>query len=417
MSALQQLFREETSYFKKLHQDARQLLISIFLYNLISPLIGIFLTAFLWRESHSLLLVASYNVIYFLVIPLGFYLNGWLLRRYQPALPFTLSLLATGGAIAVLTFLPTISYTTIIIFGIVNGVSAGVYWANRNLLTLQATQSDDRIYFSSLESSSGNLTDVVIPLLIGGFIALGATLHIYSSAQGYQILVLLMVGIIIAIGAVSRKISIKKPSLDKLFLKQISRKWKTFRWLEFILGLKEATVTFIPPLLVLILVGQEGTLGAIRSASTILAGLFVYILGKSLKTHHRLRLILISIIITVLGGIVFGITYSAIGVFIFFACQALAEPFVWVGLSSINYDLIDQDNKDPKLHYAYVCDQEVYLNGGRVVGIVLFIVLLSLSSNEFALRFAPFIFGATQILLLITARSIEKKHERVTIPS
>jgi len=49
--------------------------------------------------------------------------------------------------------------------------------------------------------------------------------------------------------------------------------------------------------------------------------------------------------------------------------------------------------------------------GGRVVGIVLFLMLLFFTSNIFALRFSPLIFACTQILLLLATNSIEKQKE------
>src|SRR5258708_32425196 len=114
----QSFIARETAYFYKLHQDARKLLVSIFLYNLVSPLFGIFLNAFLWRQTHDIILLTVYNLILYAFIPIGFYLNGWLLRRFSPAVPYTISLLLYGFAIAVLMFLSKISYPAIVIFSI-----------------------------------------------------------------------------------------------------------------------------------------------------------------------------------------------------------------------------------------------------------------------------------------------------------
>lgn len=191
----------------------------------------------------------------------------------------------------------------------------------------------------------------------------------------------------------------------------MSNQWKQFRFLEFGLGLNEAVKTFIPVLLVFTLLGNEEALGTVQSFSAILASLMVFFGIKSLHIKHRLRLMTIGIAITIIGGVLFGLLYSGIGVVLFFAAQALAWPVIWVALNSINYDLIDQDNKKSQYHYAYVCDQEIYLNGGRVVGILLFMAGAWLFSNDIALRFAPLFFALTQLVLFFTTRTIEKKSQ------
>jgi len=405
-------FIKETEYFNKLHQDARILITTIFLYYLINPLFTIFLDAFLWRKSHDIMLIATYNVILFAAIPFGFYLNGLFLRKFSPVIPYTFSLITAGLAVAILMFLPKITYPLVIIISIMYGISAGVYWGVRNLLTLMTTTTHDRIYFSSIEIASNNVTGVLFPLLIGWFIIFGSTVHLYTPLQGYQFLVIYMLAIIILIGIIGKRIHKQKIIIPTLLVKQASAKWQKFRYIEFILGLKEAIVTFVPVLLVLTLVGKEAALGTVQSFSAILGSILIYTLGKKLGTQHRINLIAISVLIAVLGAVLFGILYSAIGVLIFFASQALSEPFIWVSSQSINYDLIDMDNKDPNQHYAYVCDQEIYLNGGRVVGILLFMLLLFLTSNTFALRFAPLVFASTQIFLLILAYTIEKNQNK-----
>jgi MFS transporter, YQGE family, putative transporter len=400
---------KELDYFKKLHTDTQKLLTTILIYYFIGPMFGVFINAFLWRQSHDVQLVAFANVIMYLLIPAGFYFNGLLLRRYSAAIAYASSLLILSIATGVLMFLPRIGYLEVFLFSVVNGIFSGAYWANRNLLTLKTTTTDNRIYFSSIESSISNISKIVIPFLIGWFIVLGDFLHWYSPLQGYQMLIVLMFFAALAIWHVSRHMTIKTIPIHTMVVKQVSEKWKHFRWLEVVIGINDATKTFIPVLLVLSILGQEETLGSVQSFSAILAPLVVYLGVKSLHIKHRFKLIALGVVITLIGAVSFGITYSGIGVLIFVACQAIAWPFLWVAINSINYDLIDQDNKEPKHHYAYICDQEMYLNAGRVAGILLFIGLAYFISNDTALRFAPLVFAIAQLLLFSTTRNIEKK--------
>ena len=403
-----QFIAKEKAYFNKPHDNAQKLLITIFLDNLIGPLFGIFINAFLWRRTHDIVLVALYNLIVYAVIPLGFYINGYILRRNTPTMPYTVSLIINGLAVAALMFLPNVSYLAVIIFSIFDGFSAGIYWANRNLLTLKTTTTHDRIYFSSVETSSNTITSVIIPLVIGWFITFGTVIHLYTPVQGYQLLVVYMLVVIARIGIISKSINTGTIEVPVLLLKNISSNWKKFRWIQFIYGIENGVAFIVPVLLVLILVGNEAALGLVQSISAILASVLIYFLGRALTIHHRMQLIALSIVLNIIGSFFLGIVYSAIGVFIYFALQTLSQQFIWVGGSSINYDLIDIDNKDPKKHYAYVSDQEIYLNGGRVFGILLFIIMTTLISNTFALRFALIFVGSTQIFLLFIYHTVDK---------
>jgi len=400
---------KEKSYFYKLHKNAQKLITTIFLYNLIGTIPGIFLNAFLWRQTHDIFIVALYNCIAYFVVPFGFYLNGILLRRYKPALPYTVSLLVSGLAITILMFLPHLTNLSIIIYSIVDGLTLGVYWANRNLLTLKTTTTHDRIYFSSIETAQSTVTSVVIPMLIGWFITIGTPLHLFSPTQGYQLLLIYLLLVVLCIGYISTSIQSEEIKIPTLLVKNVSSNWKKFRWIQFFYGMENGVAYFVPVLVVLILVGNEGALGTVQSVAAIVASILIYFLGKTLNTTHRMKLIALGIFFTIVGALAFGAFYSAVGVFIFFAAQALAEQFTWVGGSSINYDLIDIDNRDETQHYAYVSDGEIFLNGGRVAGILLFMLLSIMTSQSFALRFSLVILACTQVFLFFAYKKIEKK--------
>lgn len=421
MNFIKNFIDKEISYFRKLHSDAQKLISSILLYDLISPLLGLFINAYLWRQSQDPVLVAIYNFAFFGIISIGFYVNGMFLNKFSPGLLYFLSVVGSGLAASLLIFFPTITYVVAFAFGLLNGFFCGAYWANRNLLTLKTTQSDNRIYFSSLESSIGTVCNVIVPLFIGWFISFGSIVHLYSPIQGYQIIAILMLFIVGALAFVMKNVSIKKIPITSMFIKKASKNWQQFQIFQFVWGLNEAAITFIPVLLVLILVGQEASLGTVQSASAVLTALITFAFAKYLSTKHRLALIVIGVAIAILGAAFLGIFYSALGVFILVATQNLSNATKWVGYSSLNYDLMDKDGETEKNHYAYVCDQEIYLNGGRIVGIFLFIVILQFFSDTTVLRYAPLLFGVMQIILISTFYAIEKnltKHTEVpTTPS
>ena len=209
---------------------------------------------------------------------------------------------------------------------------------------------------------------------------------------------------------VGKKLHLKKIKINipNIFLKKSSRSWNYFRAYELLIGFLGSINAFFPALLILILIGNEGTLGTVQSASAVITALIVYLLGKRLGTTHRMFLLQISFLASIIGAVFLIYSFSAIGVFIFIVALALANSIQWVAVQSLNYDLIDNENRDQENQYAYVFDQEIYLNGGRILGVVMFILLIQIFSNSTALKITPIILALSQIFLLWFAKKLEK---------
>lgn len=412
MNIFTRYWQREINHFNTLSASAQKLLYSIFFYNITGPIAGIFTNAFLLRQTQDFNLVALFNLCLFLAVPFGFYLNGILMKKFMPSSLYFLGLICEGITIASILFISQITSSTIIIFGLIYGLSVGIYWANRNLLTLKTTESNNRIYFSSIETNSNTIANIFIPILLGWFIALGGTTHLYSPQLGYKVLAIFMLLILIIVGFIIMNLSVKIPHSPSLWLKSASPQWKKFRWYELIVGFMGGSSLFLPVLMIFTFIGKEGSLGLIQSGAALLSALIIYLLTKSISIHHRLLVLTISVVLAIVGATAFSLLYSSVGVIIFLICTALATPLLWIALNSLNYDLIDEENKNSEKHYAYVCDQEIYLNLGRVLAIGFFILLIQLFSNNTALRFAPLVLAASEIFLFFIAKSIEKNYTK-----
>jgi MFS transporter, YQGE family, putative transporter len=405
MSYISDFYNKERSYLKRISLDAKNLVKSIFLFNAILPLLSIFLTAFLFRQTESQVLVGVFYIFLFSGITLAFYFNGFLLKKYRSNILMIAGLIFKSLVFLVLIFYPANNLIYIILFGLLYGIVVGIYWANRNFLTLIATESENRIYFSSLESLSKSASDIITPLFIGIFLTAIAYYTQFTNHDGYKILSILM--FIIIIWTILVAIRIKTPLKDvSLLVKNNSRKWKIFRFYNFSLGFLTIGTILLPPLMIFRLVGEEGSLGTLQSIAALLSAILVYGMAKSMQTQNRFRLIKSSTVISLIGIITYSLTYSPIGVFTFMAAIALSQPFWWTYMSSLSYDLIQ--SQELKRQYAGLCDREIYLNLGRNASITLFILMIFVFSDDFALRFLPLAFAFFQILALFMAKSIEK---------
>lgn len=409
MTIIKKLFHSEYAHFLRLDYDARKLIISIILFSVISPIFSIFLNAYLWRQTHDLTFVAVYNLIYYGGILLGFYINGIILNKKPISLFYTSGLFFMGMSISILTFLNSIDIYNIVIFGLLYGIGGGLYWANRNLLTWKTTHSANRIYFSGLESTAGIITNIAVPFIAGAFIVYGQNIHLYSPVQAYQILSIFILLITVIFWFVVSGMNIVRLPVKNLFLKDPGTGWKYYRLFTFILGFISGLNIFIPTLIVLVLVGNENTLGAYQSIAALVSAVAVYILGKKMNIKHRLPLLQISIFFAIAGAAILNIFYNSFGVLIYYFAGSVSIPLQWIAVSSLNYDLIDEEKPDGANDFAYIFDKDLFLNPGRFLAIILFITFIMLFNNETALRFTPLLLGISQILLIPIGNLIENK--------
>ncbi|MGH7204274.1 MAG: hypothetical protein ACREHC_07560, partial [Candidatus Levyibacteriota bacterium] len=282
MEQTRKLAHHDISQLERLAEPARKLLFSITIYNVIFPIFTIFINAFLWRASHSLTLLAIYNLVLYIALPIGFYVNGLLLQTFAAKKLLSIGLIVFGISVSMLIFQTSISYLAAAIFGLLNGFYAGIYWGNRNFLTIETTTSENRIYFSGLESMSLLITGILIPILVGHFITFGTTFHLYSTIVAYKILAVLILYVIVIIALVVLHITKTYEKPRTVLVHHPSKLWTKIRWTQFLYGAVGILQSFFPIVLVLYLLGQEDTLGVLQSVSAAVTALIVYFVAKSL---------------------------------------------------------------------------------------------------------------------------------------
>jgi len=74
---------KELKFYKTLPLKARVLVFSFVLRSVASPIFSLFINSFIWRTTSSFFNVAIYNLGFFIFLPLGFYINGLLLKKIK----------------------------------------------------------------------------------------------------------------------------------------------------------------------------------------------------------------------------------------------------------------------------------------------------------------------------------------------
>src|ERR1019366_1995712 len=139
----------------------------------------------------------------------------------------------------------------------------GLFWANRGFLALATTDDNNRNYYYGVETFSATMAAVVIPALIGWFI--GGT-AVYGWLGGVPNLAYRWIAAaVFALTAISaflvEKGSFRNPSHSRFIFFRFHPLWRRMLLLAALTGLPQGYIITAPAMLIMVLVGQEGTLG------------------------------------------------------------------------------------------------------------------------------------------------------------
>ena len=375
----------DLSLFSK---DAKILLLVNIIFSLIIPLDIIFSNAFIWRQKQDFALLFASNCSGFIGVPVGYLVNGFLLRRIPIKKIFFGSMILCVLSLMVLFFLEKTSYPVVISLGFVTGSCMGIYWSSRMYMALMNTQDSNRNYFNSIELFSTVVADVVTAFFCGLFIGNAYKFGLSPNAA-YQIVIVLALVLVVIAGFILKRGSFKNPNIQKFIFSKFIPRWNQMRLYSIALGIVEGCTLILPTLLILKFLGNESSLGVVESASTIVSLIVVYLAGRFSSPTHRTRMVIISVLIIFTGSFLYGVLFSALGVILFQISFILSKPLQELAFRSSLMRSVDYaaaiERRD---EYAYLIDNECVRLLGRLTGAGIFMILYFKGSEELALRIA-----------------------------
>jgi len=392
----------EWKRYKLLSRKARLLIKSFALHTIASPLLSLFTNAFIWRDTSSFLYIAVYNLGLFVFLPIGFYVNGLLLKRIKITVLYLIGLLIAMLAVLAVVFFSGSNIWHFIIYGCIFGFGNGLYWGNRHFLVFQGTESKQRNYFFGINTSLSSLISLCITFLAGWFIVFGEHSILYNPTIAYWILSIVALAATIASGAVILKADYKSPRVNGMVQFNISKKWNRIRFINLSMGISEGLHFFLPALLILFYLGKEGVLGTISTIVALLAIVVTYLYGRFSKGEDRRPTFFVSSIIYILISFFLLILGEPLGVLIFALLNGITIKFQWLAIEPFSLDVMDKEiEKKKDNEYTLVFDREMFLNIGRIIGVLILFFIIYLTSQEKAFFLTPLILGIVQLILML----------------
>lgn len=404
--------KKEVEAFNVFNPDAKKLIIINLIYALAFPFIIIFGSAFIMRVTGGNNKMAIiYNWGFFLGLIVGYFINGKLLKnKFDIRKIFTIGIFLTVVPLSLLMFFGKNAGYLVIFYGLAVGSGNGIYWSCRNFVTYLVTNENNRNFFASIEQFIIIFCNALIPLLFGTFV-LGSNPDPDFKMTAYKYTSIIVVFITIIAGVLILKSKFRTPQIKKFVYFRFGKIWNFQRGLTFTVGMVEAGFMVLMTLLILNIAGDESVLGKIEFSTAIVSVISIYIVGRIAKPQHRGKIMLAGAISLIIGGTTLAFTItnkdllfdflavSFLGVIVMKVGQVIADPMVHSSFRATFLSSIEKSTRDEsKESYAFIMDNEYFMNGGRIFGGVVFLLLTQLIDDIGALRYTFIILALIQLV-------------------
>ena len=401
-------FATEYHAFSSQPQTMRLLLIADSIYAIVLPVFEIFVAAYVLRNSHDIRIVMAYQLSIYAAIPVAFLINGFVLQKVPANDVYAAGMLLSGVALLILTTTSVATWRGIVLSGGLLGIATGVFWANRGFLALSSTNDQNRNYFYGIETAVLTVTWVLVPWIVGSLID---NLHARVSTDGlnfaYRIVAIASLILTCTAAIVVLRGNYPRPSYRRFVFFRFHRLWYRLLVMAFLRGVTQGYIVTAPALLILRLVGQEGTLGGVEAIGSCVASICLYVIGRISRPKHRVKVLAAGVALFMLGAALNATLFNVAGVLIFMGCLLMAKPLIDVAYAPLEFrtiDLISQIEKRDQ--YAYIFHHELAVFAGRLVGCVLFIASATYVSETSALRYTLLIVAIMQLPVILVARKL-----------
>lgn len=396
-------FQSEISHFKNLPKKAQTLLISFFFYSTAYPMISVFISAFIWKNNNNISDLIFFRASQFLVTPFAFLLGGILLKVIKIKTLYFIGALLIAVSSVLIIFLKNDSPLAFVYMGLLLGIGAGLYWVNRNYLTMKETNDENRSYFFGLLFSFATLIGLIVTFSVGWLIVFGIS---------YQLLIIITFILIIFSGLTVFKNDHETPKIGKLFLINSSYIWTRKRFLHLGIGLVEGLSYVIPGLLILTVLGNEGILGTLTALSSVFSAIIIYYYGRKSNSKDHRGYFILSTVLTLIISFLIAIFYSKFTVIIYSLFNGMIISFLWLtAIPSILKNVDLEVGQIEGKRFSYILDSEIFLDIGRLISLAICFYIAISYGTENSLRFSPLILSIFQVVLfgVLEGRSFKRQ--------
>lgn len=390
----------------ELTRDLSLLLMIGGLYSLSIALSNTFVNIYLWKQSGEFRDLGMYNLAVVVLQPITFILAGRWAKKIDRVIVLRIGVIFLALFYLTVLIIGTAASKYLLLLGGLLGVGYGFYWLAYNVLTFEITEPETRDFFNGFLGILSSVGGMIGPIAAGFIIAK------MEKFLGYSIVFGISLGLFSL--AVMLSFSLKRrPAKGKYYFVRIlqerkqNKNWQLINHAHFFQGFREGTFAFIISVFVFIATGSELSLGTFGLINSGVAFVAYYFVSRMIKKEMRKRAILIGGIILYLSIfiIVFDPTY--VKLLIYAGVIAVAYPLLLVPYMSMTYDVIGRGWKAAEMRIEYIVVKEIFLNAGRVISILLFLLGIAFYDPDKVIPFLLLLLGAGHTLIYFFIRKVK----------
>lgn len=378
------------------------------LYSLSVALSNTFVNVYIWKQTGDMIQIGVYNLTITIVQPITFIFAGRIAKKIDRII-----VLRVGVIFLALFFISVLLTGSeagkyLLLLGTILGIGYGFYWLAYNVLTFEITEPETRDFFNGFLGILSSLGGMIGPLAAGFIISQ------FKQFYGYTIIFVISLGLF-GLATVLSFFMKKRPASGTYLFSAIikerkrNKNWKMVTNATFFQGIREGIFAFVINIYVFIATGSEMALGTYAFVNSIVSFVTYYLAGRYIKKHNRLKAMLLGGLLLFLSVflIVFHVSYPIF--LIYSAVIAFSYPIVLVPFHSTSYDVIGRGWKASEMRIEYIVVKELFLNGGRAISILMFLLSIAMFSVKAALPYLLVILGSGYLLIYFFIRHINPK--------
>lgn len=400
------------SKMKKLIGDVdltRDLTLLLFiggLYSLSIALSNTFVNIYLWKQSGKFTDLGIYNLVVVIFQLLTFIIAGRWAKKIDRVIVLRIGVIFLAFFYLIVLFVGSNAAKHLVLLGALLGIGYGFYWLAYNVLTFEITEPDTRDFFNGFLGILASVGGMIGPITAGFIISKMEKFTGYTLVFGLS-LGLFSLAVILSFFLKRRPARGKYYFLQIVSLRKEYKNWRHITNAHFFQGLREGTFAFIISVFVFISTGSElalGTFGLINSGISFIA---YYVVSRLLAKEMRKKAIAAggTLLFLAIFLIIFDVTYGKL--LLYAAVIAIGYPLLLVPYISLTYDVIGRGFQAAEMRIEYIVVRELFLNAGRIVSIVAFLVCLSLFKAETVIPILLVFLGMGHMLIYFFIRRID----------
>ncbi|CAG7599037.1 hypothetical protein PAESOLCIP111_00279 [Paenibacillus solanacearum] len=378
MGRMMQQFRAAVPVEKRLSKEAVTSIMLHGFFQFGASMSSVFLTLYLWRLTHSLWVSGMFNIVVFLLTPVGFALAGWFAKRKDRMIAYRIGIIGfvLFYLLVILSGEAVAKYY--VLFAILNALASSFYWTAYLTLMYEVSTEQNRIRYVSLNMIVFTLAGLAGPALAGFIISRMDGLKGYMLVFAFAFVMFLMT----TIGSLRIK-TIESHHrayyLRMMFLPfRKNRNWRRSLIAYYIYATLQGLMIFLPNLLLYQATPREdlvGYLGVLFSGLAVLTG---YGFGKWGRLQFSKRYLAVAAIGYTAGASLLLWKQDIVSIVVYMVLYSSFNVIQGNILTNHYYRMISELPLKGALRIESIVMRELFVNLGRITAIGL---LLASASN------------------------------------